>query len=76
METGALLMGRPKTGKKAGKRPPQDERVAIIHLKGTPAYAEWLDKINRLSHIPKAAIVRLAVADWAAKQGYPGPPEF
>jgi hypothetical protein len=68
-------MTRPKKGGKKPARSP-DDRVAIIHLKGTPAYADWLDAVHRKTHIPKATIFRLAVAEWAERNGHPVPPEF
>lgn len=77
MTGGTAMMGRPKKGAEgpaAGKSP--DDRVAIIHLKGTPEYAMWLDGVHRKTHIPKATIIRLAVAEWAARNGHPVPPEL
>lgn len=73
--TGAETMGRPKkTEKKAA--PPTDERAAIIHLKGSPAYAAFVDAVNRKTHIPKAAMFRLAFADWCERNGHGTPPEL
>jgi hypothetical protein len=69
---GAQTMARPKKGTE--KDP--DERVGIIHIKGTRAYAEWLEALNRKTHIPKAALFRLAMAEWAERNGHPAPPEF
>lgn len=76
MSPGVEVMGRPKRGvAKKVERPP-DERVAIIHLKGTPAYAEWLDAVHRKTDIPKAVIIRRAIALWAERFGHPEPPEL
>ena len=69
------MMGRPKKGQ-IKKASAPDARVAIIHLKGTPAYAEWFDEANRKTRIPKTTIVRDAVADWAKARGLPQPPEM
>jgi hypothetical protein len=71
----------PKKSSKSQPQPqpqpqPSEERTAIIHLKGTVAYSEWLDRLNRKTHIPKAALVRLAIAEWAARHGHEPPPEF
>jgi len=55
---------------------PSDERVAIIHLKGTVAYSEWLDAIHRKTRIPRAALFRLAMEEWAERNGHPAPPEM
>lgn len=74
MEPGAVLMGRRKTGAK--KPIPPDDRIAIIHLKGTVEYSAWLDDINKRSHIPKTALFRLAMAEWAQRNGYSPPPEM
>lgn len=68
-------MGRPKQGAGKPERTP-NERVAIIHLKGTPAYASLLDEVHRKTHIPKASIIRLAIAEWAERNGHPVPPEM
>lgn len=52
-------------------------RQLIIHVKGSRAYATWLEDAHRKTHIAKATIVRLAIAEWAAKQGYDVlPPEL
>jgi hypothetical protein len=75
---GVEEMARPKKrgGGKAASTPPEDERVAIAHLKGSIAYYEWLDAIHRDSGIPKTTIIRRAVAAWAKGRGYPPPPEL
>jgi hypothetical protein len=69
-------MGRPKKGQEPKRETVPDARVAIIHLKGTPAYAEWLDDAHRKTLIPKAMIFRDALIDWAKKKGLPSPPEM
>src|SRR4051794_14645168 len=51
-------MAKKKTGKAAVS---QDERVAVVVLKGTPEYREWLTGISRKSLIPAASIVRDAL---------------
>jgi hypothetical protein len=58
------------------KGDPADERVVIVHLKGSPAYAEWLDQVHKKTHIAKATLFRLAMAEWAEKNGHPTPPEM
>ena len=65
-------------GKRVGRPPAEEEpvRATVISLKGSPEYVEWLDAAHRKTHIPKAQIFRLAVQDWAAKQGLPVPPEI
>lgn len=75
MDHGAELMGRPK---RSAKRSPSSaaKRAVILHMQGTAEYAEWLDALHRETHIPKAVIVRLALAAWAAENGHPKPPEM
>jgi hypothetical protein len=75
MGAGAATMGRPKKGAARPERAP-DDRVAIIHLKGTAEYAEWLDDAFRKTHIAKATMFRLAMIDWAKKMKLPAPPEL
>lgn len=51
-----------------------DTRVAVIHLKDTPEYREWVNMLSERTLIPATAIIRDALADWAAKKGLPPPP--
>ncbi len=53
-----------------------EERESVIHMKGSPAYVDWLEETHQKTHIPKVQIVRLALADWAAKMKLPKPPEI
>ena len=77
MYAGAGLMARePKGSKKKAESQAPDERVAIIHLKGSPAYAAWLEAAHRKTHIAKASIVRVALAEWAERHGIESPPEL
>lgn len=48
----------------------------IYYLKGTPEYAAWLDGFHRKTYIAKTTLVRLGLAELAAKYGYPEPPEM
>lgn len=71
-----LTMARPKKGQKKVERP-ADERVAIIHLKGTAEYAEWLDDLHRETLVSKAALIRLGLSMVAEKYGIKRrPPEM
>jgi hypothetical protein len=76
MVPGVGLMARPKKTVKKVADSPSAERVAIIHLKGSPEYAAWLEDAHKKTHIAKATIFRVALADWAAKHGLPEPPEL
>src|SRR5262249_44792244 len=72
----------PGIGVMAKKKPPipkpdaSDERVVIVHLKGSPAYADWLDRVHKSTHIPKASMFRLAMSEWAQRNGHPAPPDM
>ena len=68
-------MARPKKAA-SPKAEPTDERVVIVHLKGSTAYAAWLEEIHKTTHIAKATLFRLAMADWAKKSGHRSPPEI
>jgi hypothetical protein len=77
MAGGVTAMGRPR--KRPGEPsavPGKDDRANVIVLKGSPQYVEWFDSLHRKTHIPKSTIVRLALAEWAKKQGHPAPPEM
>lgn len=77
MVAGAGLMARPKNAKPAAPpAPAETERETIINMKGSPEYSAWLEEVHRKTHIPKVQIFRLAMADWAAKNGYRTPPEI
>ncbi len=75
---GAAQMARPKgqAKRKPEPEPTQAGRVTIINLKGTAEEGAWLEEVHRKTHVPKAVIVRLALAEWAKRNGhpaYPGP---
>ena len=75
MGIGVVAMGRPKKGAdKPVKEPNPDARVAIIHLKGTEEYAAWLDSLSDETHIAKATLFRVAMAEYAKNHGHPAPP--
>ncbi len=46
-----------------------DERVAVMVLKGSPEYREWLQEVLRDSLIPIASIVRDAISKWPKDRG-------
>jgi hypothetical protein len=74
LNSGTVVMAKKKAP--AAKSEPAEERVVIIHLKGSPAYAEWLDQVHKTTHIAKATLFRLAMSEWARKNGHPAPPEM
>jgi hypothetical protein len=76
---GVSTMGRPrKTAKPAPAESIDDrgERETVIHMKGSPGYVKWLDDVHRKTHIPKVQIFRIAVSEWAARNGHEEPPEI
>jgi hypothetical protein len=72
---GAESMARPKKGKAKPSKVTGD-RKAVIHLKGSTAYVEWLESLYRKTHLPKATMFRLAMEEWAKNHGHEAPPEF
>lgn len=80
MSAGATLVGRPKSKPSDQTPDPSaasaEGRVVIIHLKGSPDYAEWLETLHDSTHIAKATLVRLALKEYAQKHGHPTPPEI
>jgi hypothetical protein len=50
-------------------------QASVINLKGTDDYREWLTGVSKKTHIAAAVIVRLALAEWAKKNGHAAPPE-
>jgi hypothetical protein len=78
MPAGVAEMSRPKK-RTEPVRPPQPEsmeRETIINMKGSRAYSEWLESVHRKTHIPKVVIFRLALAEWAERNGHESPPEL
>lgn len=71
---GLTLVAKKKSP--GASEPTKDERVAVIVLKGSLEYREWLNSISKDSLIPVASIVRDALAKWAVQRGYDGPPEL
>lgn len=76
--SGAEAVARPKKGEKKKPQKPVagGDRVAIINLKGSEEYAEWLDRLYRKTHIAKATIVRLALEEYAKNHQHEPPPEI
>ena len=74
---GVIPMGRRRAGASKPAEPTDpDDRVALIHLKGTRSYLDWLESRHRETHIAKTILFRLAMKEYAAKMGWPEPPEF
>jgi hypothetical protein len=77
-KSGVLKTRRPRKTAKGNPEPPEDrsERETVIHMKGSAEYVAWLDDVHRKTHIPKVQIFRLAIAEWAERNGHPTPPEI
>lgn len=69
-------MARPKKTAAKPKEKSPDERFAVIHLKGSQEYVDWLEDVHKKTRLPKATIFRLAVEEWASRNGHPAPPEL
>lgn len=50
--------------------------LCVILLKGTPSYRDWLSVIQRKTRITKSEFARLAIEEWAERNGYPVPPQI
>lgn len=74
MSVGAMKLARAKKAVPPPEEPA--ERASVIHMKGSPEYVEWVEKAHRKTHIPKVQIFRLALVDWAEKNGLDAPPEI
>jgi hypothetical protein len=46
-------------------------RVSVIHLQGPSGERDWLTMANKKTRLPKATIVRIALAEWGATKGLP-----
>lgn len=71
-------MGRPRKTANETPEPTEgrSERETVIHMKGSAGYVAWLESVHRKTHIPKVQIFRLAIAEWAERNGHPTPPEI
>jgi hypothetical protein len=75
---GVVKRGRRRKSPKRAPAPSEDrsERETVIHMKGSGDYVAWLDYLHRKTHIPKVQIFRLAIAEWAERNGHSAPPEI
>ena len=76
MSLGVSIMARPKKGAPIEPAEERGERETVIHMKGSPAYVDWLEAIHKKTRIPKVQIFRMAIEEWATKHGHPAPPEI
>jgi hypothetical protein len=62
-------------GRNSGTRTGASKRVSVVHLLGRPEEKDWLTDANRKTRLPKATIVRLALAGWGVTLGLPPYPD-
>jgi hypothetical protein len=67
---GAGTMAK-KRGRPKGETPASDVRKTIVNLKGSKSQEAWMEALHRKTHIAKSVILRLALAEWASKNGHP-----
>lgn len=76
MAAGTLAMGRPKANATDDAPQERPDRETVIHLKGSPEYNDWLTGAHKKTRLSKAAIFRIAVEQWAERNGLEPPPEI
>jgi hypothetical protein len=72
-------VGRPKKGqepKRASSKDRGDFREAILYMKGSPEYFNFVEDIHKKTGLSKVQIFRIAFADWCEKHGHGKPPEI
>lgn len=74
--TGVLDVGRVKKKTTKPVIPEKPERETVIHMKGSPEYVAWLERVHRETRIPKVQIFRQALEEWATTRDMPKPPEI
>jgi hypothetical protein len=77
--TRATSVGRPKKGvppKRAAKKDRELFREAILYMKGSKQYFDFVAAVQRKTGITKAQMFRMAFADWCESQGHGTPPEI
>jgi hypothetical protein len=52
-----------------------DDRVSILLYKGSTEYRDWLLASAKTKRMPATVVVDVALAEWAARNGLPEPPE-
>ena len=68
---GAQIVAKKKAIEKAAEA---TGRVSVIHLQGPSEEREWLTLANKKTRLPKATIVRIALAEWGSTKGMPAYP--
>jgi hypothetical protein len=72
-------MGRPKTGSPprwASLKNREAFREAILYMKGSPEYFDFVNRVCEKTGITKAQMFRVAFAEWCERQGHGTPPEI
>lgn len=61
---------RPAPARKVGRPKTDVPKVSIASIKGTPAYAAWLDGLAKHARLPVAILIEHALFEYAAAHGY------
>jgi hypothetical protein len=73
-------MARTKSSKPAEKpaveppAPPKGAKNNILSIRGTPEWRAWLERFAARSRVTPTALLDLAVAEKAARDGFETPP--
>jgi hypothetical protein len=68
-------MTEPRRWLARGRKPNRNRRTDA-RIKGTTAYADWLERFHQETHIPKTTLFRLGIALLAKQHGFEEPPEM
>ena len=45
-------------------------------MKGSPEYVDWLESIHKKTRLPKVQVFRIALEEWASRNGHGRPRRF
>jgi hypothetical protein len=55
--------------------PSRGDRKSIMTLKGSVAWADWLNRFSEFSRMPVTTLIDVSLADRAQQQGFEAPPK-
>jgi hypothetical protein len=70
MNAGATMAQRGPARHRAGKPEPGPRKRAVLQMKGTEEWKEWLDELARFLRMPIAAVVDNALVWYAKERGF------
>jgi len=53
---------------------PAAARRTVVAVKGTREWGEWLASASKVTGMPAAALIEVALAEWATRHGFTPPP--